>query len=112
MARKRSTTSEYKPEPRVQFNWGFHDGAQEQRMFGGESPVRAAGWRKRFPVYAAGFERGQRWEREGRYTVDTLSTEAWNEYQGHAQQEHQEVDAVDEANAIMDEIEREKRMSK
>jgi hypothetical protein len=113
MATKRKK-QEYNVEPRVMFNRGFHDGALEQHRYGGESPIRAAGWRERFAVYATGYNYGQRWQREGRY-VDgkTLSTVAWNEYRiakrgAVRAPETYEVDAVDEANAICDAWEREK----
>lgn len=119
MATKRKK-QEYNPEPRVLFNWGFHDGAHEFQRFGGESPIRAEGWRKRFPVYAAGYVYGQALARQGEYDLErgTLSTVAWNKYQAEKQRTANggavsvtptpgthEVDAVEEANAIIDGME-------
>lgn len=67
-------------ENRVRFNWGYHDGASEQRNFDGPAPIRGGdGWRSRHfdPVYVAGWNAGFYDAKSGASTES--SERAWQE---------------------------------
>lgn len=70
-----------KVEQQIQFNWGYHDGAADQRNGRQRREVgkHLFALPKNDQPYRAGYEAGYRAAAEGLYVVD--SGEAWGEFE-------------------------------
>ncbi len=75
MGRKNISNPNNTVEPRLRFNWGFHDGAADAKW------SRPYSHKHFDAVYLAGRQAGYVVAQNGEYTVNTKSDDAWKSYQ-------------------------------